>query len=108
MPNCSLGAENLAEAFLTCEKLKQWTEKGSTKDILKKNVSHLEGSVKYGFEELGHPPFENLTHDIINLKNQADSEQPSPYFIETYADDIQRQILSEGMIGLIDCHIKKK
>jgi len=111
MPNCRRAAEHLAEAFFTCDDIKAWAalpeEQRKPPPVAKEMLTNLEGYLEGSFKELSHEPFENYHHDIANLRGQFDSEYPSPYFINRYAEDLQKQIISQGFLDLIDCQCKR-
>lgn len=110
MPDCRLAANDLAGAFLAADGLAHMSQVPSSdeeKKSLKGTVENLESFLQEMFETLERPAFTNFQHDITKLKNEAESMYPSPYFIKRYAEDLQRAILSESLLNIIDCQCKR-
>jgi hypothetical protein len=109
MPNCRRAAEYLAEAFIHCEQLADISEPPATKtdqEILAVKVQSIREELELMFKELGTKPFDGFEHDISNLVNQTIGRPPhatSPYYLRSYAEDLQKSILAVGLLDIIDC-----
>lgn len=101
MKNCRKAAEYLAYAFVECDKLK--TAQGGTRA----NAVSALGYMEQAFIELGRQPFEGYLHDKTHLMLQVESERPNSAFISDYAGDLQRRIMTEGWLDIIDCQTGK-
>lgn len=111
MPNCRRAAENLASAFIACDELAHWkpdVPDTLTKPELEMQIKNIKGYLQSVFEELDIRPFEGYHLDIHNLISQVEGEAlPTPHFINRYAEDLQKQILSQGLLDIIDCQCGK-
>ena len=122
MPNCRKAAEYLADAFLICDKLKTgWL---ATPDVglevehpslnikyLELEVENLESNLEAFFKELERKPFEGAAHDLANLRLQAEhvekGGQINQTFLYRYAEDLQKQIINQGILDIVDCQCKQ-
>ena len=101
MPNCRKAAEYLANAWLICEEIKEKPES------LEVELGNIEENLQNFYLEIHRRPFEGHEHDYANLSREADFIKEhhvarSP-FIHPYATDLQRQIISQGLLDVIDC-----
>lgn len=106
MSNCNRAAEYLARAYLECDDLKQLI---STDKDITPEVQGIKEYLKEFFKHVSDSDyvFERFAHDITNLENQANQSYPNHDFVRRYTRDLQIQILSEGIVSLIDCKCNK-
>jgi len=107
MANCRKAAEYLAQAFLLSDKLKNVQDVGAPKSPKRNEVQtdaeSLSVYLGYAFDAIGRPPFEGYEHAKTNLMRQIESEYPVEYYVRRYAEDLQRQILEQGLLDIIYC-----
>lgn len=66
-------------------------------------VEELDGYLQAFFGGVERQPFDGYVHDIVNLRREAAQGQPDHGGLKRYAEDLQAQILSEGLLDLIKC-----
>lgn len=105
--NCRRHSEYLADAFLLCDKLKNVENAGTLNSPKRREVgADAQALFEYledAFKLQERRPYEGYQHDKANLEGQVNAEVTNEYFMRRYAEDLQRQILNQGLLDLIDC-----